>query len=219
MNLPPDIVAILTHFAPLFTTRTWPKAQLLTIGALLTIGRRTVASALRIMGRGHEPDYTNYHRLLNRDAWSCRHAGRILLGLILAVPPPRRLWCWLAATPSNAATVGRFCVTFAELRRHPSLETPGQWSDMAIARTTPVLMGLFSVVSVLAVHWHGRGELTACGSAWYAKGEPTFSDCLALTRRKIWRARNQVGSAAEGDVFQFGATRRPLRRISYLATL
>ena len=93
-------------------------------------------------------------------------------------------------------------VTFAELRAHLGMETQRQWSDLAIARTTPVLMGLFSMVSVLAVHWHGRGELSVRASAWYAKGEPTFSDCLALTRQKIWRNRNQTGSLASGDLLQ-----------------
>ena len=87
MELPPDILSILAHFAPLFATRTWPKAQLLAVGTVLTIGRSTVASALPVMGRGQERDFTNYHRLLNRDAWSCRLAGRILLGLILVVLP------------------------------------------------------------------------------------------------------------------------------------
>lgn len=432
MDLPPDIVAFLAHFAPLFATRTWPKARLLTIGALLTIGRRTVASALRIMGRGHEPDFTNYHRLLNRDAWSCRHAGRILLGLILMIlpasvplvlagddtverrngrkirakgcyrdavrsskkhtvtcfglkwvtlsvlvpmpwsgrvwalpvltalappdrkaprtrgqrthktaidwvrqlalqvqrwapdrriilvldggfasvalaatcrrhrialvcrlkinaalydmpidPPPGRrgrkpkkgarqlspqqqaarpdaewqevevrwyggrpkvmrvltgigLWHAPGLTPvplnylvardpegqqRDAAyfctegtmppaqvlghVVGRWSleVTFAEMRAHLGMETQRQWSDRAIARTTPVLMGLYSVVCLLAVQWDGQGSLEAEGSAWYAKSEPTFSDCLASVRRRIWE-HQKLGSSCAGNPLQ-----------------
>lgn len=429
MDLPPEILTALAHFAPLFASRTWPKARLLAVGALLATGRRTVASALRVMGHGDDPHFTNYHRLLNRDEWSCFQAGRVVLGLILAVLPDgaplvlavddtierrngRQIhakgcyrdavrssqkqmvrcyglkWVTLAvlvpmpwgprwwalpvlsalATPPKKAgrrthkssidwgrqlalqirrwtpsrriilvtdggfasvalatacrrhditlicrmklnTVfydnpldpppGRrgpkpkkgarqpspqqqaddpqavwaevevpwygggsqvmrvltgiglwtaprlrplplnyvvtrdpsgthrdavyFCtdgklppaevlahvvrrwsleVTFAELRAHLGMETQRQWSDRAIARTTPVLMGLFSVVSVLAVGWHGRGELSTCGSAWYAKGEPTFSDCLSLTRQKIWRHQNQTGSSAEEVLLQ-----------------
>src|SRR3954466_3583768 len=87
LALPPEIVTTLAPFAPLFSDRVWAKAQLLAVGALLVNGRRTVASVLRIMGRSGEPHFTNYHRVLNRDAWSCLAAGQVLLGLILAVLP------------------------------------------------------------------------------------------------------------------------------------
>ena len=433
MDLPPDIVAILAHFAPLFAGRTWPKAQLLAVGVWLTPGRRTVASALRVMGRGDERDFTNYHRLLNRDAWSCLHAGRILLGLILAILPPgvplvlaaddtverrngrkirakgcyrdavrssqkhtvkcfglkwvtlsvlvpmpwgARVWAlpvlaalcpparkgprprgqrahkstidwarqlavqvrrwapdrriilvvdggfasvalvaacrrhdivlvcrlkinaalydmpiepplgrrgrkpkkgarqlspqqraacpeaewdevevtWYGGRPKvmrvltglglwvapqvepvplnylvardpegkqrDAAyfctdgklppaevlgyVVGRWSleVTFAEMRAQLGLETQRQWSDLAITRTTPVLMGLYSVVSLLGMRWHAEGLLEPESSAWYAKGEPTFSDCLALTRRRIWENQKKPGSCGVGNPLQ-----------------
>ena len=87
VDLPPEIVTALAPFAPLFSDRAWAKAQLLAVGALLVNGRRTVASALRIMGQAGERHFTNYHRVLNRDAWSCLAAGQVLLGLILAVLP------------------------------------------------------------------------------------------------------------------------------------
>src|SRR5215208_3769298 len=35
-------------------------------------------------------------------------------------------------------------VSFQEMRRHLGFETQRQWSDMAIRRTTPALLGLFS---------------------------------------------------------------------------
>jgi hypothetical protein len=38
-------------------------------------------------------------------------------------------------------------VTFQEVRRHLGFETQRQWSELAIRRTTPALLGLFSVVS------------------------------------------------------------------------
>ena len=87
VDLPPEIVAILAPFAPLFSDRVWAKAQTLAVGALLATGDRTVSAALRIMGRSQERHFTNYHRVLNRDAWSCLAAGQILLGLIVAVLP------------------------------------------------------------------------------------------------------------------------------------
>ncbi|HYN63775.1 MAG TPA: transposase [Candidatus Limnocylindrales bacterium] len=430
MDLPPDIVAALAPFAPLFSDRSWTKAQTLAVGALLAIGRRTVASALRITGNAGERHFTNYHRLLNRDAWSCLAAGQVLLGLILAVLPadaplvlaaddtierrngrrigakgcyrdpvrsskthpikcfglkwvalavlvpvpwsgrawalplltalswpagkgPRRghkssidwarqlvlqvrrwvperelilvldggfaavelasdcrrhrvtLVCRLridaalydppavpppgrrgpkpkkgprqpspkrrAADPATAwesvevdwyggrrkalrvvtgtglwhaphldpvpirhvltrdpegqhrdaaylctderltpervlgLVVQRWSleVTFEEARAHLGMETQRQWSDLAIARTTPVLLGLYSVVALLAVRWHGEGALRAAGAAWYAKGKPTFSDCLGAARERIWRCRITAGSGETADVPQW----------------
>src|SRR5919106_5105592 len=71
-------------------------------------------------------------------------------------------------------------VTFEEARAHLGLETQRQWSDQAIARTTPVLLALFSLVTVLALKLSQDGNIPVPMTAWYRKGEPTFSDCLAL---------------------------------------
>jgi DDE superfamily endonuclease len=429
MDLPTEILAILAHFAPLLSHRVWPHAHTLLLGAILVNGRRTVASALRIMGLAQEPHYTNYHRVLNRAAWSALAAARILLGLIVAVLPhdapiilaaddtierrngrliaakgcyrdpvrssqkhtvlcfglkwvamtvlipvpwSDRIWAlpfltalswpkgkgphrrhktsidwvrqmvgqvrrwlpgrrlvlvvdggfaavalagdcirrevtmvcrlrldaalyhppgpqpsskrgpkpkkgarqrtpaqWLARgdTPWESVEVawyggGRktlhvlsrvglwhargldpvairylvvrdpegevrdaayFCtdvgetagqilgwvvqrwsmeVTFEEVRMHLGVETQRQWSDLAIARTTPVLLGLFSVVTLLALGWHAEGSLVARGAAWYAKGSPTFSDCIGLAREKIWRARISDGSRMGAESLQ-----------------
>lgn len=416
MDLPHEIVAALAPFAPLFSDRAWAKAQALAVGALLVVGRRTVASALRVMGLAHERRFTNYHRLLNRDTWSCLAAGRILLGLVLAVLPPDaplvlaaddtierrngrritakgcyrdpvrsskkhpikcfglkwvvlavlvpvpwggRVWAlpvlaalhwpegkgrrrghksaidwarqlalqvrrwaperelllvldggfaavelasdcrrhritlvcrlridaalyeppgprpagrrgprptrgprqpspkrraadpgtawesvevdwyggrrkpmqvvtgtglwhtphlapvpirWVLARDPEGAhrdaaylctderlapdrvlgyVVQRWSleVTFEEARAHLGVESQRQWSDRAIARTTPVLLGLYSVVTLLAVRRHGEGTLALAESAWYAKATPTFADCLAAVREAIWRGR------------------------------
>ena len=40
--------------------------------------------------------------------------------------------------------------TFEEARRHLGMETQRQWSDLAILRTTPALLGLFSLVTLWA---------------------------------------------------------------------
>ena len=50
-------------------------------------------------------------------------------------------------------------VTFAEVRRHLGVESQRQWSDLAIARTTPCLLSLFSVVTLSADQLQARGEL------------------------------------------------------------
>lgn len=77
-------------------------------------------------------------------------------------------------------------VTFEESRRHLGVETQRQWSDLAIARTTPALLGLFSIVCWLGYHLRERLILYVFSSAWYVKEEATFSDVLALVRRAIW---------------------------------
>ena len=51
LTQPAAIVPLLSPFATLFTNPTWQKAQLLLVGAILTTGQRTVAEALRVMGR------------------------------------------------------------------------------------------------------------------------------------------------------------------------
>jgi DDE superfamily endonuclease len=427
LDLPPEIVAILAAFAPLFSDRVWVKAQLLVVGALLALGDRTVCAVLRVMGKSQERHFTNYHRVLNRDAWSCLAGGQVLLGLIVAVLPrdwpialaaddtierrkgrrikakggyrdpvrssrkhvvkcfglkwialmvlvpvpwSQRVWAlpilttlswpegsgrrpthktsidwtrqmvaqvrrWLperelilvadggfaavelaracqrhrvamicrlrfdaalyhppgpqppgkrgpkskkgprqrrltewarrSDTPWDQVEVpwygGRcklmqvfsrtglwhrrgcdpvairyllardpegeqpdaayFCtderfgpeeilkyvvqrwsmeVTFEEARAHLGLETQRQWSDLAIARTTPVLLGLVTVVTLAAMRCHEAGWLSAEQTAWYAKEEPTFSDCLRLIRGRIWQARISSTSASPSDV-------------------
>jgi hypothetical protein len=40
--------------------------------------------------------------------------------------------------------------TFQEARRHLGIETQRQWSDLAAARTTPVLLGLYSLLTLWA---------------------------------------------------------------------
>jgi hypothetical protein len=40
--------------------------------------------------------------------------------------------------------------TFQEARRHLGVETQRQWSELAIRRTTPALLGSFSLVTLLA---------------------------------------------------------------------
>jgi hypothetical protein len=80
-------------------------------------------------------------------------------------------------------------VTFEESRRHLGVETQRQWSDKAIARTTPLLLGLFSWITLVAHAFHLSGQpVSPCQSAWYAKSLPTFSDALALVRFQLWVA-------------------------------
>jgi hypothetical protein len=96
-------------------------------------------------------------------------------------------------------------VTFQEVRKHLGFETQRQWSELAIRRTTPALMGLFSLVTLVA---HGR-MVQASGvfrrqAGWYHKAHPTFADALALVRKELWAQEEQTfyGSAAETDTIK-----------------
>ena len=418
LTLPDAIVALLVPFATLFTSPTWRKAQLLLIGAILTPGQRTVAAALRVMGRSDQRDYARYHEVLNRAVWSSRQAARILLVLLLqhldrgdgplifgidrpiaaprsgrgpstatrcvpaglrwsrpaacAISPgPRALgrtplglagahgagafavttnsrdastrsspwarqscncaagcptdpWCWWATTamPCNCcqslrepvtliarlrltppcmrqrhpvsrarmvplkgprrpplkvfleqtdvtwasaevawydgitraveltsqtavwyrsgkppvlirwvlirdpqgsfATQALLCtdpaadptqilewfvlrwqleVTFHEVRTHLGVETQRQWSDLAIARTTPALLGLFSWTTLAAHALQKRHPMTQRKAAWYDKPSPTFVDAIALARRHLWLASEGFSlSVADPDI-------------------
>jgi len=82
--LSPEIITALTPFKQLFSDRVWDWAQTLLIGTILAPGKRTVTSALRVMGLKDDPQYQNYHRVLNRAKWSSLKASQILLGLLVA---------------------------------------------------------------------------------------------------------------------------------------
>ena len=82
-QLPTRFAALILAFAPLFVHRSWRHARVLLIGAILTPGRRTVASVLRITGRSRERRFVNYHRVLSRAAWCPRTGARTLLGLLV----------------------------------------------------------------------------------------------------------------------------------------
>jgi len=397
LTLPSEYTTILSTFVPVFSRRIWQKAHALVIGAIMTPGERTVASALRIVGLDADRHFQNYHRVLNRAVWSSLELSRLLLGLLvstfaafgpvilglddtierrrgikikakgiyrdpvrsshshyvkasglrwlslmLLVPIPwaRRVWAlpfltdwarqmllqvrrwlpkrFLVVVADNGFAVlellwrmtqlpnpicmitgfrldaalyepappptgkkgrprkkgqrlptleqvladpqtqwcrvtipqwygegqrmleivsgtavwyhngmpavpirwvlirdpkGKFkpqallCtnpkitplqilkwfvrrwqveVTFHEVRTHLGVETQRQWADQAIARTTPGLLGLFSLVTLLA-HTHAdQGKLPIRQTAWYIKPLPTFSDALAIVRQVFW---------------------------------
>ena len=81
--LPSEIMYVIGAFVPVFSERVWDWAQVLVIGAILSPGKRTVTSALRVMGLSDEKQYQNYHRVLNRAVWSPLEVSKILLGLLV----------------------------------------------------------------------------------------------------------------------------------------
>jgi hypothetical protein len=77
-------------------------------------------------------------------------------------------------------------VTFQEARVHLGLHTPRNRTESSVLRTTPCLLGLFSVAALIFAELHRQGEVRLRRVPGYAKTEPTFSDALAAVRRALW---------------------------------
>ena len=93
-------------------------------------------------------------------------------------------------------------VTFEEARAHLGVETQRQWSDSShcphyAGPVGAVLPGDRAGAAVVPQR-ADPGET----AAWYHKAEPTFSDCLTLVRRHLWRARYLVNSAPQAEFVQ-----------------
>jgi hypothetical protein len=109
---------------------------------------------------------------------------------------PQKIVCWFVMR-------WQLEVTFQEVRRHLGFETQRQWSDLAIRRTTPALLGLFSLIALFAHQWMRQ----AAGAfrrqaACYHKRHPTFADALALVRKEMWAHATFYGSPAQADTIK-----------------
>lgn len=93
-------------------------------------------------------------------------------------------------------------VTFEEARAHLGLETQRQWNDLAIARTTPCVLGLYSLVTLLAADLRTQQRLTGRSAAWYTKEVATFSDSIALVRRHLWSHQHFQMSETQSDMIK-----------------
>lgn len=78
-------------------------------------------------------------------------------------------------------------VTFEEVREHLGVETQRQWSDKAIARTTPILLSLYTIVCLIANHLQKEQPIEVAQTAWYEKSDATFSDLLKAVRKILWK--------------------------------
>jgi hypothetical protein len=102
----------------------------------------------------------------------------------------------------------RIETTFQEVREHLGVETQRQWSDLAILRTTPVLLGLYSLVTVWA---HGLMQKPSTSvrshpAAWYNKHQPTFSDAIAAVRRVLWSPPSFSMSRSDSESIEIPVT-------------
>jgi hypothetical protein len=93
-------------------------------------------------------------------------------------------------------------VTFHEVRTHLGLETQRQWSDLAILRTTPALLAIFSLVTIFAHQLLGTEPFPVPQAAWYAKALPTFSDTLAFVRQRFWPVTLSYMSSSKHDLLE-----------------
>jgi len=191
-----------------------------------TIGRpRVVGERLTTLARRLDDRRTRWHRVMvagwygggDRVVEACsgtalwHHPGMPVVPLrwVLVRDPlgefrPQAFLCTdLTSKPAEILSwfVRRWAteVTFAEARRHLGMETQRQWSDGAIARTTPALLGLYSLVTLWADGLHRSSALLPRAAAWYAKRAATFSDALAAVRRAIWADAALRASRIDGE--------------------
>jgi hypothetical protein len=96
----------------------------------------------------------------------------------------------------------RLEVTWQEARAHLGLETQRQWNTLAIARTTPALLGLFSIITLLAGQLAQAHALPVRQALWYRKIQPTFTDAIAVVRQHLWASTHFYMSPAQADLVE-----------------
>jgi len=93
-------------------------------------------------------------------------------------------------------------------------ETQRQWSELAIRRTAPALLGLFSLVTLFAHQHMAKGADSARQTAWYSKPHPTFSDALAQVRRQLWAQEQATFRGSPPEVDAVKVPREFVERLS-----
>jgi len=120
-----------------------------------------------------------------------KFAAQALLSTDQSIEPVRVISCFVLRWQLES--------TFQEVRAHLGVETQRQWSDPAIERTTPVLLALFSLVTLMAHPHFMRGERPVRQSSWYVKQHPTFSDAIAFVRWRLWQQQGSCMSSPNAD--------------------
>jgi hypothetical protein len=105
-------------------------------------------------------------------------------------------------------------VTFREVREHLGVETQRQWSDKAIARETPALFALYSMVILMGLK---LGQITIRTSAWYSKKGVAFSDILVEVRRILWGERYFSQVIEKGELTKIFSQNRLAEILNQLA--
>jgi hypothetical protein len=110
-------------------------------------------------------------------------------------------------------------VTFEEARAHLGMQTQRQWSKLAIARTTPIILGLYSLVTLMAHELLAHKCVSVRQAAWYRKNCATFSDTIALIRRWLWETGNLSSCEKPPDMMEIPVDlyRRLIDTLAYAA--
>ena len=153
-------------------------------------GARLPTLAQRLADRAHALAPDHRRRLVRRRGPPVDIASGTALWHHPGMRSCRSAGCWCAtrrarwsrrrssaptSTPSPSTILRWFVrrwateITFEEARRHLGVETQRQWSDLAILRTTPALLGLFSLVTLWADEPAPQLRLLPRAAAWYAK--------------------------------------------------
>lgn len=114
-------------------------------------------------------------------------------GVLFATDPqatPEQIIAWYVARWSQETT-------FQEVRAHLGFETQRQWNPLAVARTSPAILGLFSLVTLLALHLSPPDSLPVRSTAWYDKPSATFADVLSFVRSYLWTHTDFPRAASE----------------------
>lgn len=90
--------------------------------------------------------------------------------------------------------------TFEESRAHLGIETQRQWSDLAIQRSTPLLLATYSLVALIGHRFACHEPIHIEQTAWYRKTSATFQDVLAAVRRLILNHQVNPISVPDPDV-------------------
>lgn len=82
------------------------------------------------------------------------------------------------------------------------IATQRPWSDLAIARTTPILLGLTSLVTLIADGLVNNGTIPVRMAAWDTQALPPFAEAMALARCCLWSGCRFATSCQRDDVVQ-----------------
>jgi hypothetical protein len=83
-RLPAPVHAVFEPLAPALTRPTYHRFVLLALAAILTVGGRTVANLLRLLGALAPGHSSSYHRLLSHRRWPSRRLARRYIAAVLA---------------------------------------------------------------------------------------------------------------------------------------
>ena len=150
------MIRVMQHFAPVFSARTWDGVPVLVVGALLTPGKRTVTSVLRVMGLSEERQFQRDHRVLNRAVWSSLRVSQILLALLVAALVPAGSPVVVAADETLERREGK------KIKAH--LSGCGSFEHEAQGHQCGVALGKHGLVGARALEPAGLGAALSDGA-------------------------------------------------------